>query len=171
MRLGLFGGSFDPVHTGHLVLADSCAGQAALDEVWFVPAVRQPLKPSGPQASDADRLEMLRLALADRPRFEVSQLEIERGGMSYTVGVQVYRTSIAPRPHLKRQPPVTRLPEPSMNGDKKPRAGRRFDADQIRSIRQLAAGGVTRQQLGGRYGVDPSFIGEICRRVAYADVV
>ncbi len=85
MRLGLFGGSFDPVHTGHLVLADSCAEQAALDEVWFVPAARQPLKPSGPQASDALRLAMLRLALADRPRFEVSELEIERGGMSYTV--------------------------------------------------------------------------------------
>jgi nicotinate-nucleotide adenylyltransferase len=85
MRLGLFGGSFDPVHTGHLVLADSCAGQAALDEVWFVPAARQPLKPSGPQVSDALRLAMLRLALADRPRFEVSELEIERGGVSYTV--------------------------------------------------------------------------------------
>ncbi len=85
MRLGLFGGSFDPVHTGHLVLADSCAGQTALDEVWFVPAARQPLKPSGPQASDALRLAMLRLALADRPRLEVSELEIERGGVSYTV--------------------------------------------------------------------------------------
>jgi nicotinate-nucleotide adenylyltransferase len=85
MRLGLFGGSFDPVHTGHLVLADSCAEQAALDAVWFVPAARQPLKPSGPQASDSDRLAMLQLALADRPRFEVSDLEIERRGVSYTV--------------------------------------------------------------------------------------
>ena len=93
------------------------------------------------------------------------------GGMSFKVGVQVYRTAIAPRPHLKRQPPITRLPEPSMNGDKKPRAGRRFDDETIRKIRQQAAGGETRQQLGGRYGVDPSFIGEICRRVAYADVV
>jgi nicotinate-nucleotide adenylyltransferase len=85
MRLGLFGGSFDPVHRGHLVLADSCARQAALDAVWFVPTARQPLKPSGPQASDAERLAMLRLALTDRPRFEVSALEIERGGASYTV--------------------------------------------------------------------------------------
>ncbi len=93
------------------------------------------------------------------------------GGMTFKVGVQVYRTAIAPRPHLKRQPPVTRLPEqPTMNGEKKPRAGRRFDPDQIRSIRQKAAGGMTRQQLAQRYGVDPSFIGEICRRVAYADV-
>ena len=93
------------------------------------------------------------------------------GGVTYAVGCQVYRTAIAPRPHLKRQPPVTRLPEqPTMNGEKKPRAGRRFDDQTIRKIRQQVAGGVTRQQLAGRYGVDPSFIGEICRRVAYADV-
>ena len=93
------------------------------------------------------------------------------GGVTFKVGVQVYRTAIAPRPHLKRQPPVTRLPEPTMNGKKKQPRGRRFDEATIRKIRQQAAGGVTRQELGGRYGVDPSFIGEICRRVAYADVV
>ena len=85
MRLGLFGGSFDPVHTGHLVLAESCAKQATLDELWFVPTAQQPLKPTGPRASDADRLAMLRLALADWPSFEVSELEINRGGVSYTV--------------------------------------------------------------------------------------
>ena len=97
------------------------------------------------------------------------------GGMSFKVGVQVYRTSIAPRPHLKRQPPITRVPEASeyttTNGKQKQPRGRRFDDDQIRSIREQVAGGMTRQQLAGRYGVDPSFIGEICRRVAYADVV
>jgi nicotinate-nucleotide adenylyltransferase len=85
MRLGLFGGSFDPVHKGHLVLADSCAKQSALDAVWFVPAAHQPLKPQGPQASDAQRLEMLRLALVGRPPFEASAIEIKRGGVSYTV--------------------------------------------------------------------------------------
>jgi nicotinate-nucleotide adenylyltransferase len=85
MRLGIFGGSFDPVHRGHLVLAQSCAEQADLDEVWFVPAAHQPLKPTGPRASNDDRLAMLRLAQDGRPRFEVSDLEIERGGVSYTV--------------------------------------------------------------------------------------
>lgn len=85
MRLGLFGGSFDPVHNGHLALADSCADQASLNEVWLMPTAHQPLKPPGPRASDADRLAMLRLALADRPRLKVSQLEIDRGGVSYTV--------------------------------------------------------------------------------------
>lgn len=85
MRLGLFGGSFDPVHHGHLALAGACAEHAALDAVWFVPAARQPLKPQGPRVSDAERLEMLRLALSNRPRFEASALEIQRGGVSYTV--------------------------------------------------------------------------------------
>ena len=84
MRLGLFGGSFDPVHHGHLALADCCAQQAQLDVVWFVPAAGQPLKPNGPQAANEDRVAMLKLALGDRPRFEVSEIEIHRGGVSYT---------------------------------------------------------------------------------------
>lgn len=85
MRLGVFGGSFDPVHRGHLLLADCCAVQAQLDEVWFIPTAHQPLKPSGPQASDEHRLAMLRLACSDHPNFVVSSLEIDRGGVSYTV--------------------------------------------------------------------------------------
>ena len=62
MRLGIFGGSFDPVHNGHLALARACQQQAALDEVWFTPTAVQPLKQQGPHATDAQRLEMLRLA-------------------------------------------------------------------------------------------------------------
>ena len=85
MRLGIFGGSFDPVHHGHLTLADCCARQAKLDQVWFVPAAQQPLKPSGPRASDADRLAMLKIALSDRPECMVSEVELQRGGVSYTV--------------------------------------------------------------------------------------
>lgn len=85
MRLGIFGGSFDPVHHGHLLLADCCATQAKLDAVWFVPAAHQPLKPAGPVASNADRVAMLQLACADRSDFEISMLEIDRGGVSYTV--------------------------------------------------------------------------------------
>ena len=85
MRLGIFGGSFDPVHKGHLVLADCCATQAALDKVWFVPTAHQPLKPQGPVANDEDRLAMLSLATADDARFIVSDIELDRGGVSYTV--------------------------------------------------------------------------------------
>jgi len=100
MRIGFFGGSFDPVHNGHLELARCCQQQASLDEVWFTPAAVQPLKRSGPRASNADRLAMLELALASEPgsghrsprrlvvprdSWRVCRLEIDRGGMSYTV--------------------------------------------------------------------------------------
>lgn len=85
MRLGVFGGSFDPVHNGHLALARACQQQAALDEVWFMPTAIQPLKQQGPHATDAQRIEMLRLAIQSEPTWRVSTLEVDRGGMSYTV--------------------------------------------------------------------------------------
>jgi nicotinate-nucleotide adenylyltransferase len=84
MRVGVFGGSFDPVHLGHLRLAECCWRQARLDRVEFVPASRQPHKPRGPVADDVHRVAMLRLAL-ERPEFCVSAIEIDRGGVSYTV--------------------------------------------------------------------------------------
>jgi nicotinate-nucleotide adenylyltransferase len=95
MRLGILGGSFDPVHNGHLALARACGEQAALDEVWFTPAAIQPLKHKGPHATDAQRIEMLNLAIdielsepgrpRPRPSWRVCTLEIDRGGFSYTV--------------------------------------------------------------------------------------
>lgn len=84
MRLGLFGGSFDPVHLGHMQLACSCQQQAKLDEVWFLPAATQPFKQHGPVASDGQRLAMLRLATAQEPTWRVDTREIDRGGVSYT---------------------------------------------------------------------------------------
>lgn len=85
MRLGIFGGSFDPVHNGHLALARAGQKQAALDEVWFMPTAVQPLKHKGPHASDAQRIEMLQLAIAEEGAWRVCTLEIDRGGRSYTV--------------------------------------------------------------------------------------
>jgi nicotinate-nucleotide adenylyltransferase len=85
MRLGIFGGSFDPVHVGHLALARACQEQAALDEVWFTPTAIQPLKHAGPRATDAQRVDMLRLAIEQVPGWRVCTLEIDRGGFSYTV--------------------------------------------------------------------------------------
>lgn len=85
MRLGLFGGSFDPVHHGHLALARCARDQAQLDRVWLVPTAVQPHKPHGPVASNADRLAMLRAAAERQQGLEVSTLEIDRGGVSYTV--------------------------------------------------------------------------------------
>jgi nicotinate-nucleotide adenylyltransferase len=85
MRLGIFGGSFDPVHNAHLALARACQHQARLDEVWFTPTAIQPLKHKGPQAADSSRIEMLRLAMADETTWRVCTIEIDRGGFSYTV--------------------------------------------------------------------------------------
>lgn len=85
MRLGLFGGSFDPVHNGHLLLAECCREQCRLDQVWFVPAAVAPHKQDQTAASDEHRLEMLMLAVAGHPGFEVCDIEVERGGVSYTV--------------------------------------------------------------------------------------
>ncbi|MAT68784.1 MAG: nicotinate (nicotinamide) nucleotide adenylyltransferase [Planctomycetaceae bacterium] len=89
MRLGVFGGSFDPVHLGHLQLARSCARQAALDRVLFVPAAQQPLKPAGATAAAADRLAMVQTAVAaeeaDAVLLAVSTIELDRAGPSYTV--------------------------------------------------------------------------------------
>jgi len=84
MRIGVFGGSFDPVHYGHLILAEQCREQAGLDEVWFIPAARPPHKLDDPQAPFDARVEMLRLAVAGQPAFRIDVLEAERDGPSYT---------------------------------------------------------------------------------------
>lgn len=83
--VALYGGSFDPVHCAHLKVAHAAREQLNLAKVVFIPAAQSPLKTSAAQASDADRIEMLRLATADEPRFVVDGCEIERGGTSYTV--------------------------------------------------------------------------------------
>lgn len=85
MRIGIFGGSFDPVHFGHLLLAEVCREQGSLDQVWFVPAVVSPHKQLDFPADGTHRAEMLRLAIDDHPPFFVSTIEIARGGVSYTV--------------------------------------------------------------------------------------
>lgn len=85
MRLGLFGGSFDPVHYGHLALAEGCRQRLDLDEVWFVPAAQQPHKPVGPRASGRDRAAMLRIAIEGSPHLAVSTLELDRAGVSYSI--------------------------------------------------------------------------------------
>ncbi|MBI3522256.1 MAG: nicotinate (nicotinamide) nucleotide adenylyltransferase [Chloroflexi bacterium] len=83
-RLGIFGGTFDPVHVGHLAIASAALESVPLDRVLFVPAKRSPLKDRLPLASEADRLTMLEAAIAGEPRFSVSRAELEREGPSYT---------------------------------------------------------------------------------------
>ncbi len=85
MRIGIFGGSFDPIHAGHLILAEQCREQARLDEVWFVPCALQPHKEDGAHATDRQRSEMIEMAIAGHASFRLSKIELERGGVSYTV--------------------------------------------------------------------------------------
>lgn len=85
MRVGLLGGTFDPVHYGHLLLAEAAREQCDLDEVWFVPAAVPPHKQDAELASGESRAEMIELAVAGNPGFLVSRFELERGGVSYTI--------------------------------------------------------------------------------------
>ncbi len=85
MRLGIYGGTFDPVHYGHLLLAEQCREQLALDAVWFMPAATPPHKRDVAITAANHRMAMLELATAGHPGFHVSPHELERGGASYTV--------------------------------------------------------------------------------------
>jgi nicotinate-nucleotide adenylyltransferase len=85
VRLGVFGGTFDPPHHGHLIAASDAFEALGLDRVFFVPNAAQPLKSVGPDASAPHRLEMTRLLCHGDARFEVDSVEIDRGGLSFTV--------------------------------------------------------------------------------------
>ena len=86
MRIGVFGGTFDPPHVGHLLLAADAREALQLDRLIFIPAATQPFKlGSPPVASGQDRLEMVRLAVADDANYAVDDAEINRKGLSYTV--------------------------------------------------------------------------------------
>mgnify|MGYP003591827449 FL=1 len=83
--IGLLGGTFNPVHEGHLSIAREALRLFALDAVWFIPCAVPPHKPAHNLASNEDRLAMLRLALAGEPRFDALPIEFDRPGKSYTV--------------------------------------------------------------------------------------
>ncbi|MBA4063016.1 MAG: nicotinate (nicotinamide) nucleotide adenylyltransferase [Isosphaera sp.] len=84
MRVGVFGGTFDPVHMGHLILAEQCRDQAALDEVWFVPSAHPPHKADKAVTRFEQRCEMLELATAGHPAFRVERVERDLPPPSYT---------------------------------------------------------------------------------------
>ena len=85
MRIGVFGGSFDPVHLGHLIAAECCREQARLDRVIFMPAAVPPHKQDRRLTPADDRVQMLRLAVGGHEAFTISTREIDRGGVSFTV--------------------------------------------------------------------------------------
>jgi nicotinate-nucleotide adenylyltransferase len=84
-RLGLFGGSFDPVHLGHLLVAQAAREELGLDRLYFIPAAQSPFKPGSQAAPGCERARLLRLALAGQDWCEIDGQELERGGVSYTV--------------------------------------------------------------------------------------
>jgi len=89
MRIGVYGGSFNPVHLGHLIAAECCREQASLDRVLFVPAAVPPHKQDRRLADAADRVAMLSLAIGGHDAFAVSTVELDRGGVSYTIDTLV----------------------------------------------------------------------------------
>ena len=92
MRIGLFGGSFDPVHFGHLLVAQAAREELHLARVYFILAAQSPFKPGAQPAPATERLRLLRLALAGDMASEVDDQEIRRGGVSYSIDtVRQYR--------------------------------------------------------------------------------
>jgi len=85
MNIGLMGGTFDPIHNGHLIIAEEVRTQLNLAEVLFVPAGQPWLKANSPITDAEHRIQMVRLAIAAKPYFKLSTMEIERPGPSYTV--------------------------------------------------------------------------------------
>jgi len=85
MKIGIMGGTFDPIHIGHLILAERVRDSKELDQVIFIPTGVNPLKKDKNISSSVHRLEMLRLAIESNPYFSISTIEIERGGLSYTI--------------------------------------------------------------------------------------
>ncbi len=102
MRLGVFGGTFDPPHLGHLVVAEQAREQLKLDLVLFVPAGQPWMKADQPVAPAHHRLEMARLAIEEHPAFRVSDLEVVRQGPSYTVDTleELHRADPSAEPFL-----------------------------------------------------------------------
>ncbi|UFS72387.1 nicotinate-nucleotide adenylyltransferase [Geomonas sp. RF6] len=85
MRVGILGGTFNPIHMAHLRIAEESRDRLGLDRIMFIPAATPPHKPQIGELSYADRFEMVRLAIQDNPHFTASAMEQERGGRSYSI--------------------------------------------------------------------------------------
>jgi nicotinate-nucleotide adenylyltransferase len=100
VKIGFLGGSFDPVHFGHLMAAQDAYEQFNLDRLVLVPAAQAPLKPNDVQSSADDRLAMLRAATEWDKRFEISDFELHRGGVSYTIDSAKHFRALYPKDQL-----------------------------------------------------------------------
>jgi len=100
-RLGILGGTFDPIHHGHLLAAEEAHHQLALDRVLFVPAGVPPHKPARPISPADHRVRMVELAIANKPHFALSRVDVDRPGPSYTVHtLELLRARWGPGPQF-----------------------------------------------------------------------
>ena len=100
-RLGILGGTFDPIHHGHLLAAQEAYHQLALDRILFVPAGLPPHKPARPISPAEHRVRMVELAIADKPHFALSRVDVDRSGPSYTVDtLELLRARWGPDPRF-----------------------------------------------------------------------
>ncbi|HEY3081230.1 MAG TPA: nicotinate-nucleotide adenylyltransferase [Chloroflexota bacterium] len=101
MKLGVLGGTFDPIHYGHLSVAEECRAALGLDLVLFLPAGNPPHKRGRAISPAADRVRMVELAIASNPSFRLSRIDVDRPGPSYTIGaLEALRQEWGPRAHL-----------------------------------------------------------------------
>ena len=97
IKIALFGGTFDPVHLGHTIVASAAAEHIGAHKVIFVPAKRSPLKGATPKATGSERLDMIKLAIADNPGFQVSDRELKKTMPSYTLDtVREFQEQLGP---------------------------------------------------------------------------
>jgi nicotinate-nucleotide adenylyltransferase len=89
MKLGFYGGTFDPIHHGHLIMAREAVEKLGLDRLFFIPNARSPHKITTIPAPDSLRGEMIRAAIENEPRFDIEDMEITRSGVSYTIDTMV----------------------------------------------------------------------------------
>jgi nicotinate-nucleotide adenylyltransferase len=99
-RIGLFFGSFNPIHTGHLIIAEFMADMTDLQQVWFVVSPHNPLKAQSTLAKDFDRLHMVQIAINDNPRLRPSNIEFALPKPSYTIDTMAYLHEKYPEHHF-----------------------------------------------------------------------
>ena len=128
-RLGLYGGAFNPVHLGHLLVAEAAVEELGLDRLIFIPASRSPFKQNDETAPDELRLRWLRLALAGCARYEIDEREVQRGGVSYTIETA--------RQYAKQFPNVEQFY--LIGADNVPKLAEWRDADELASLVKFAA--------------------------------
>lgn len=95
-RIGILGGTFNPIHHGHLLMADQVLDKLKLDEIWFMPNKKPPHAQAKDTLDDAYRVDMIELAIQDHPHFRLEDIELQREGKSYTVDTMEILTALYP---------------------------------------------------------------------------